>query len=395
MKLLPAVSIVALSMSSASAQYFEPAAYHVTDGFSIMPQVSASLRYDDNIYNDEDDGESSAIFIINPSINFGTDDGINQYGGFYGLTAAFYDYSSDDNFLDHELQLFAHTEYSAKHRTDFNFDFSNIHEDRGSGLTESSSTSYDEPLKYNELFAQAYYQHGGVSSIMRVGAGISYADKSYQNFSDSTQYSDFDSVKFFADADYQVGSVTFLTFDLYSIDVSYAETAIGSVSKDNNDISALLGLKWEGLGKTTGTMKAGFQSKDFDASAREDFTGATIDFGLIWQPLTYSSFTAHVNRAAKDSSTVGDYIETLGGSLVWQHDWSTKISTTAQYFYTNEDYVGAERTDDTSNLVLNVTFDVTRWMQLSAGYEFTTKDSDADSISYDKNAVIFSVVGSL
>lgn len=395
MKLIPLVAIATLSATTVNAENFEPAPYEVTDGFAIIPQLEASVRYDDNIYNDEFDTTSSSIYLLKPSFKFGTDDGINQYGGLYELTSATYSNGSDDNYLDHRLALLAHTEYSAKHRTDFKLGFSNLHEDRGSGLTETDSTIIDEPLKYNELTARGYYQFGGLTSIMRIGGGIAYANKTYKNFTDESKYSDVNGLRFFADADYQFGSVTFLTFDLSTTDKQYDHLRTGADSRDNQDTIALVGMKWEGLGKTTGTMKVGAQYKTFDSSNRESFTGVNADLGITWEPVQYSSFTVHVRRNAEDTDTVGDYIETLGSSIEWKHEWTDRFYSTAQYIYSNEDYIGADREDNTNNAALYLNYDFTRWMKVTAGYELTNKDSNADDISYDKNAVTLDVVVSL
>lgn len=387
MKYLPILSLTALSASSVCAQNFEPAPYSLTDGFAIIPQVEANIRYDDNIYYEESNATSSSIYLLKPSFKFGTDDGINQYGGLYQLTSAIYSNGSEDNYIDHSLSLLAHTEYSDKHRTDFKLSFDNIHEDRGSAFTESDSTAYDEPLKYNQLAGRAYYQFGGLTSMMRLGGGLAYADKTYQNFTDDTQYSDSTGLRFFADVDYQLASVTFFTVDLYTTAVNYDHVASGSETKDNRDSRLLLGLRWEGLGKTTGTMKAGYQYKTFDSDSRDTFSGVNVDLGIVWQPVQYSSFTVHVNHSAEDSDNVGDYLESFASSLEWQHDWTDSFGSIATLIYSNDQYIGTTREDDTKSASLYLNYNLTRWLQLKAGYEYTTKDSNATDVSYDKNAL--------
>lgn len=395
MKLLPVVSIVAMSVSSVFAQNFEPAPYELTDGFAIIPQVTGTVRYDDNIYNDEFNSTSSGIYILKPSIKFGTDDGINRYGGLYELTSATYSNGSEDDFLDHNFALLAHTEFSEKHRTDFKLGFANLHEDRGSSLTEGDALIFDEPLKYNELTARGYYQYGGLTSLMRVGGGVAYGNKTYQNFVERTKYSDSNGLRFFTDADYQIGDVTFLTFDLYSTDIQYDHLSSTANSRDNVDTRALAGLKWEGLGKTTGLLKVGYQDKTFESKNRDDFSGYNVDLGLAWKPVEYSTFSFHVNRAAEDPETVGDYIKVLGASAGWAHNWSEKFDSNLQFIYINEDYIGVTRTDDTTNASINLNYSFTRWLKVTAGYEFTTKDSNASNISYDKNTANIGIVVAL
>ena len=395
MKFIPVILLSPVLALNAYADIFEPAPIKVTDGFSITPQISTSVRYDDNIYSETDQATSSSIYLLNPSFKFGVDDGINRYGGTYTLNSGSYSNGSEDNYIDHNLSLLAHTEYTDRHRTDFKFSYANLHEDRGSGLSEGDSTSYDEPLKYNELNVRGYYQYGGMTSLMRVGGGVDFNNISYQNFTSTTKYDDYSRLKLFADADYQVASVTFLTFDVSSSNIEYKYLEPGENSSDNQDSSALIGFKWAGLSKTTVIAKAGYQYKTFDSNERENFSGNTVVLGVTWKPREYSTFTAAFSRAAEDSSTDGDYILALDSSLGWKHEWTEDFNSNIRLIYTDEDYIGFARSDKTKNLVLSLNYDLTRWIQINAGYEFTDTDSTETGISYDKNAVNLGVVVAL
>lgn len=392
MKISTALAFSPLLALNVVAEGFDPAPIKITDGFSVIPQVATSVRYDDNIYNETSETTSSSIFIVNPSIRFGVDDGINRYGGFYELTAGSYSNGSDDNYVDHNLALLAHTEYTAKHRTDFKFSFANVHDDRGSGISEGNSSAFDEPLKYNELNARGYYQYGGVTALMRIGGGVDFSKKNYQNFTATAKFDDVSKLKFFADADYQVGSITFLTFDIQTTDIKYDNLQAGEDSSDNVDSSALLGFRWSGLSKTTATVKAGYQYKTFDSESRESFSGNTVELGITWKPKEYSTFTASFGRAAKDSDTDGDYILELASSLGWRHFWTEDFDSNLQVNYIDEDYIGFTRSDKTKSLTLNLNYALTRWVKLQAGYGFTDKNSTETDISYDKNTVNLGIV---
>lgn len=388
---------VVLALSSvfainAFADGFDPAPLYITDGFTVTPQVATSVRYDDNIYNESSDTTSSSVVILTPSIKFGIDDGINRYGGSYKLTSGTYSNDSDDNYLDHNLVLSAHTEYSDKHRTDFRFSFANVHEDRGSGLSEGNSSALSEPFKYNNLNAKGYYQYGGVTSLMRVGGGVAFNKKTYQNFTAVTKYDDVSQLDFFADTDYQIGEVTFLTFDVYMANIQYDNLNVGESTRDNIDSRALIGFKWKGFGKTTATAKVGYQYKTFDADEREKFSGNTFQLGVTWKPVEYSSFAAQFSRIAEDSDTVGDYIVEITSSLEWEHYWTEDFNSNLEFIYTDEDYISFARTDKTKDLVLSLNYDLTRWIKIKASYQLTDKNSTQTDISYDKNAVNLGVV---
>ncbi|TEW56150.1 hypothetical protein E2R68_03390 [Psychromonas sp. RZ22] len=365
------------------ARIFEPAPVKLTNSFIIVPQLDASTYFNDNIYTSEFDTVSSAIYIVKPLIAFGIDDGINRYGGEYELISGTYENSSDDNYLDQKLALYGHTEFTDRHRTDINIHFNNLHEARGSNLTESNQYRYDAPIKYNTLFTNVYYQYGLQSAILNVGGGIQYYVKEYQNFTDDTEIDDLSKWTFMLDGDYQIGAVTYFTVDLSTANGVYQHQK----NKNNRDNRFTFGARWEGLGKTIGKLKLGYQYKEFDDSSRENFAGNIIDLGVTWQPVMYSSIEMHVNRAAEDSDTVGDYILAASGSVGWLHNWTEKIDSDITLLYSNEDYIGADREDKTLNTSLYLSYEFTRWFKMRTGYEFTKKGSNVANIRYDQNAV--------
>jgi len=398
MKKVKYLTLLALSSGlvvNAFATEFDPAPIKVTDGFLVVPQLSSRVEFDDNIYEQEDDVTSSTIYIVSPSVRFGVDDGINRYGGSYSLTSATYENGSEDDYLDHNLSLLAHTEFTDRHRTDLTFSFANLHEDRGSGLTEGNAFFFNEPIKYNELNARGYYQFGGLNAIMRIGGGVNFTDTDYRNFRTTTQFDDVSELTYFADVDYQAGNVTYLTFDISTTDVEYDRVAANNESSNNRDSSALIGFRWLGLGKTTAIAKVGYQYKTFESDSRESFSGNTVEIGVTWDPQEYSTFNLNFSRAAKDPDTVGDYILEIDSNLSWQQSWSEDFVSTLKFSYLDEDYIGFSRNDKTKSVGLNLNYTVTRWIKLTAGYQLTDKNSTETDIGYDKNAVNLGIVVAL
>ena len=394
MKLLSLTVLAVIVTTSAQAAIFDPAPVKVTNGFSIVPQLETSVSYNDNIYTTEDNLVSSTITISKPSFIFGTDDGINRYGGEYELVAGFYSENSDDNYVDHNLTLAAHTEYTDKHRTDSNADFSNLHEDRGSDLSESESSDYNEdPYKYNTYLGHAYYQYGAESALINVGGGLQYYAKEYQNYSDDTDAYDYSTWTLTLDSDYQVGDVTYLTSDLSLASTVYPDYE----SKDNTNSTVYLGVRWEGMDKAVGEIKLGYQYKDFDDDSVDDFNGVSTDIGIVWKPLQRSNFELHIIRETEESYNVGDYVLVLSSSLAWTHDWNKKFSSDISLIYSNEDYANADREDDVITTSLDLNYDFTRWFTMTAGYEYADTDStsNASGIIYTQNVVSLGVTVAL
>jgi hypothetical protein len=391
MKLISLVTFGSLIVTGVNAETYSPASFDLMDGIEVVPQFKSSVLYDDNIYTSEDDPTSSFVFINQPSISFGISNGINRYGGSYSLTLGNYSEvdDGDDDYIDHSFSLTSHTEFTDKNRFDFNLNFNHLHDDRGSNSTDSASYTYDEPLIYNNYKGKAYYEFGGQSALMNIGGGVQYTKKVYQNFTDSTQYDDTETIKFLLDGAYRIGSITSITLGISHADVTYLNKEDSVASQNNNDNNVYLGMRWSGLGKITGSVKLGYQYKTFDDSSREDFKGNTVDINMSWLPVTYSKFTLGVTREAEGSSSYGDYVLAFGSDLTWTHTWSDTIKTVSMIEYTTDEYVGSstEREDKTLSASFNVNYSFSRWLLLSTGFGYSNRDSSLYGYGYKQNTV--------
>ena len=397
MKFIIALSLCVFSISNVLAEKFEPAKV-----FNIFePQLTTIVQYDDNIYTDESEVVSSFIYYLKPSIAFTIEKGTNRYGGSYILTSSVYSNNGglrgDDDMIDHEFSLSAYNEYTSKHRTRLNFDYDNLHIRRGSGLTSGDPSLFPNPIDYGQLNTRFYYQFGGLHAKMRIGAGLAYYEKEHNFYARITKFSDYDKVTFSTDADYQWGDVTYLTFDISTAGINYKYREPGEPSKDNRDSRVLVGVTWRGAAKINGRARFGYQYRTFDDAGRDNFHNGTVDLMINWLPKQRDVYAFTLSRAAEDPGTeVGvDYIENFTGSVGWQHQWTHKIDSNMQFDYSNEDYIGADRQNKTTNINAELVYGFSRWLNLSAGLEHLVSSSNTSDYEYDQNIFTLSLKASL
>lgn len=390
-KFLIAMSLSVLSISNVIAARFEPATV-----FNIfVPKFTTIVQYDDNIYTSEFETVSSFIYYLSPSVEFAIEDGLNRYGGEYILTSSIYSdnqgENDNDDMTDHEFSLFAYNEFTSKHRTTLNFGYDNFHEKRGSSLKAEQPLFFPVPLDYDQLITRFHYQFGGRHAKMRIGAGLSYYEKEYNSFTQITKYRDFDGLTFSADSDYQIGDVTYLTFNLFTTDINYKHRRDSDFVKDNQDSRALVGLTWRGASTINGRARLGYQYKTFDEGERSNFNGNTVDFMINWSPKQRAIYSVTLSRVAEDSDTVGDYINNLTGAFGWSHQWTDKFDSNIQFRYSNQDYIGAVRKDKITNINTDLIYSFSRWLNLSAGYEHSDSSSNVANIGYEQNIFTLSL----
>ncbi len=382
------IIILILSLFTISKTFADP--FQPAKVFRIFePQFTTIIEYDDNIYTDQSATVSSFIYYLKPSIAFTIEDGANRYGGEYILTSSFYsdnqEANDNDDMTDHEFSLFSYNEFTSKHRTNLYLGYDNLHERRGSGFTDERPFSVGTPIEYDQSIVHFHYQFGGRNAKMRIGAGVSYYDKEYDSDNQSIRNNDFDKVTYSADADYQIGNVTFLTLDISSAEVSYTNLS----EKDNRDKQVLLGLTWRGSSLINGRARIGYQYKTFSDAERDDFQGNTVDFRVNWLPKARDIYSLTLRRAAEDYGSIGeqtvDYINHFTGSVGWQHQWTNKFDSNIQFAYTNEDYIGADREDKITNINAELIYGFARWLNLSAGVQHLVSSSNTDNYDYDQN----------
>lgn len=382
MKALVGVIISALSSSVVAVQ---PEPYNTDSGIAITPIINAGYKYDDNILSEADNTQSSGIFIFSPSVSFSVEDGINSHQFDVNVESGSFIDSSDDNYVTGGLTYQSHLEASSSSRFDINLEANWQVEPRGTGITEGLGNLVDEPLLYDEQIAVITYEYGVFSSSARIAFDGRYYQINYNNFKNITQTRNYDSASIGSTFFYTTNSRTDAFIELTAEAINY--DAFVTVSRDSDVYTGLVGVTWEATALTSGTFKIGQQRKKFIDALREDFEGVSWDASLKWQPLTYTTVTVNTSRNAKDPDVVGDYINESIYGVNWEHHWNKKLSTAFSYNFTDEDYSGVNRVDETSMFSANFTYGFRRWVDLSVYFDATDKESTAKYIIFDKRVV--------
>ena len=382
MKTLVGVIISAFSGFVAAVQ---PEPYNTDSGIAITPMINAGYKYDDNILSQADNTQSSGIFIFAPSVSFSVEDGINSHKFNVNVESGSFIDSKDDNYVTGGLTYQSHLEATASSRFDVNLEANWQVEPRGTGITEGLGNLVDEPLLYDEQLAEISYEYGRLSSGARIAFDGFYYQKNYSNFEIFTQTRSFDSASIGSTFFYTTNSRTNAFIELKAEVINY--DAFVTVSRDSDVYSGLVGVTWEATALTSGTFKIGQQRKNFTDSLRENFEGISWDASIKWQPLTYTTLSVNTSRNTRDPDLVGDYINESIYGVNWEHHWNEKLSTTLAYNFTDEDYSGVNRIDETSIFLANLTYAFRRWVDIAVYFDVTDKKSTADYIVFDKRVV--------
>lgn len=371
--------------SQAAMAEVEPNPYFTESGIEITPFLAVSLKHNDNITREKESRNeiSSMLLELEPSVMANAEYGNSIYSARYTLTNGSYFDSSEDNYLDHRLNLSSSWHINFRNRLNLNYDLASLHDERGSGISEGRE-EFDEPTEYVTNHVYATYIYGAEGAKGRLEGTIGYYDNSYKNFRNITRFRDYDENRYDAAFYYRVTHSIDLLFNIKKEDRRYDNIVPGEASQDSDVMYYYIGAEWDITGKTTGTAKLGVQDKEFNNSGRQDFNDTSWDIGISWSPKRYSTLNLYTTQQALDPDQDGDYIEETSYTLGWQHFWYERFTTNVSYTNTDESYTGVPREDESDTWGISASYDMRRWLSMTLGWDYTDKTSSQANIGYEQ-----------
>ncbi|WP_415893555.1 outer membrane beta-barrel protein [Neptuniibacter sp. PT8_73] len=359
----------------------------------VIPQLNVQVGHDDNIYSTDSNKVDSVITVVNPSVQAVLEKGLNVYSLNYALKHGNYENDSADNYTDHDLSAQAYLDFNIRNRLELLARYLKAHEERGSGLNQgANATANDAPIEYDVTTLSAKYGFGALEAKGRIEVAAELSDREYSNFRSQTAAKDRKNSKVTGTFYYRVMPKTSLLFEIEHEEIDYD---LASVTLDSSETEYLVGATWDATAKTTGIFKVGYAEKDFDSASREDDDGISWELAVNWAPKTYSVVSFVTSREEEETDGTGNYIDTTSWNLGWEHDWGNRILSRVSYGQSDSDYVSSSRSDESENYGVGVTYQLQRWLDLGLDYSYSDRTSNQSGLDYDKNAVYFSVQGSL
>jgi hypothetical protein len=363
-----------------------PGVIKTESGIDIIPQLSTQLKYDDNLARTAQNKESSTIFEVSPSASAILVDGTNRYNADFSLNSGTYFSSSDDNFLDFNLSGNADVELNQNHSYNLNTAFVSGHEGRGTGLSEGAGNTNKDLTEFQTLTLGGHYEYGADSTPARIKLSVKSYDMEYTNFEAVSKFRNFNTATFNSTFFYDTGAFTSLVAELESevTDYEHINPSDAQGTRDSSVMNYRIGVEWQATALTSGSLRIGYQDKDFDSNSRKDFGGLAWSASVQYQPYSYSTISLTTGRLARDPNVEGDYVRDTNYGLNWNHNWNDFVSSEVGITHKTEDYTGVNRKDTTKSYRVAVNYDVLSWVSATAGIDFQDKSSTNANINFDK-----------
>lgn len=365
-------------------------------GVDLVPTLTVDELYDDNItmangktnYTQE---INSWVTVVAPELQLTlkTDNTESHLG--YKLAVGRYQSSRDDDYIDHFFNADTAWQLNSRNKVAFRGLYDLAHEDRGSDTSGIATLALQEPDEYKSATLGGAYTFGADATPGRLVVDVQSYDKEYTNHRSgflTTRGRDRTDLKSTGTFYWSVSSATKVLAEVEHTNIDYN---LSSSTRDSTLMRGFIGAVWDITGKTTGTVKLGFQDREFDSSNRKDYNGSSWDVAMSWSPKTYSTFTLSTARSPNESAGIGDFIDTESVTLGWQHGWSESVTSSVYLRGMSEAYVNSfnNRDDDSINAGFSFDYAMRRWINVSIAYDYSTRDSGVDGFNFALNSFDF------
>ena len=363
-------------------------AYKTESGIYLYPTAFVGFGYNDNVRNAPSNTLGSSFMTLSPQLVAELKHKGDRYTAVAAVNRTTFSNSSPDNTTTSEFELAGDNYYTVRARSGWAVGVVNGTDDRNTTNRPASA----EPDRWHSVNLDGRFIYGAPEAQGRLEFDLGRQDKKYDNNRTYTATSDavFNSVagRMFV----RVGSRSLALVEVRQSTVDYRSAL--SVD-DSTERRYYLGYTWDATAATTGVVKIGRMTKDFDAAGREGYSGASWEAALRWMPRSYSVFELQTSRATSESSGVGNYELNTTTGLTWKHDWTNSLRSEVAVSRLNRDYGASTRSDRANTYSLAMEYTVLRWLTMGVDMARTDQSSSDPTAEYKRNVIMFTLSATL
>jgi hypothetical protein len=352
-------------------------------GFSA--EVDSRLSYEDNILRAADaNAQSDTSLVVAPELALAGILGKQRFAITYKGEYANYFDNSDVNYTDHDIRLQANFDHSNRLTSGFDVQYKDKHEDFGDlNQIFSSLTEFNQ---FTETQFNGQLAYGRQDSFGQLVLKLGKTDREHDN--NNQEYRSYDrdlvSLAFY----YRIAPRTRLLAEVNYQDYSYSPET-GFLDLDNKYKRYLVGVEWALTNQLEGTVKVGYQDRDYGLDTLRDIDGLSYEANIDWKPNTFTTIGIVAKRESIDSSleSAGGFLRTSYGLNV-KHGFTELTKLDAAIGYSKDELVfGANRQDTRNYAKLGVLHELLTWVELGANVSYEDRDSTQELADYEVTSV--------
>lgn len=359
------------------------------NGLHLYPTLSTTFGYNDNLMADRTNSLQSNFVGIAPQVVGEFRSKGDRYTVLGSLNTRRYSDSSADNTDESQLVLAGDHYFDARARGGWALGRISGTDTRGSNNRPVTA----EAARWHSNNIDGRFIYGAPEAAGRVEFDIGNKDKVYDNERATTSVADVSTGSYAGRLFYRLGTKTLAVAEFRNAKANYSSAL--AAGESNTERYYYLGLTWEATAATTGIVKVGQLSKDFDVAGKPGFSGTSWDATIQWTPLTYSTVDLISSRKTADSTGFGLYNLVTSTNLTWNHKWNQRLGSRVSLGVMNTEFGGTTRADSALNYGFGVDYEIFRWLKAGVDFSATDNSSSAAANEYKRNTTMLKLDATL
>ena len=366
----------------------DAAAYKTESGVYLYPTVFVGMGYNDNLQTTSNNQISSSLINVAPQLIAEMKHKGDRYTALVSANNINYASSAADNSTNSEFKIAGDNYFTARARAAWSLGQVRSTDPRGANNRPISA----EPDRWTSNNVDGRFIYGAPEAQGRVELDLGNTNKTYDNNRANTAVADVSVGSVASRVYYRLGTRSLALGEIRSAKYNY----VSSLSTDSNtERRYYVGLTWDATAATTGIIKLGRMTKDFDLAGRQGYEGDSWEATVRWMPLTYSAIDLQTSRSTAEPSGFGNYAINTGSDLTWNHRWTRSLTTRAAIGLLKTDFAGTTRSDNATSYALTVDYAVLRWLKIGVDWAGIDSTSNEPNAAFKRNVTMFTLNASL
>ena len=168
------------------------------------------------------------------------------------------------------------------------------------------------------------------------------------------------------------------------------------VDRDNEGFEIRGGARIDLTGLLFGDVFLGYITRDYEDSTLNSVDEFSAGIDLTWNMTPLTTIKGGVKRGISETtlaSASGNLTTAITASV--DHELLRNLILTGRAGVSRDEFEGTNREDDTIQAGIRAKYLLNRYLYLTVGYDYATKDSTSAGSDYDSNKVLFRIRGQL
>ena len=373
--------------------------------FRILPRIEAGVTYDSNVFATESNEKDDLVYVVRPSLAVRSDFNRHALNFRASMDGGYFNEHSSENFTDYELQADGRFDYSREGAVSGLVFHRQEHEGRSDPDFDSTDigdvNSRAEPVVYSVSGGEVavtqgfnrfrvrlsglaqYYDYDDTKAVG--GGSIDQSDRNRWDYATSLRvgYEFIEGYEGFVRGTYN-----------WSRRVDQFDRR--GINRDSDGYEVVAGIASELTGLITGEIYAGYLSRNYDDPRLKDFDGLALGGRLTWSVTQLTTVVGSIDRQVRESTferngqVASSYNRTIF-ALGVDHELLRTLLLNARLQYRQDDFNGVDRTDDVYTAGVGASYQLNRYLYLTGGYTYETRNSNLSGFGYDDHLVFLRI----